>query len=65
MLTLNGGFWLVEIGNAHVILNTSGPSREEAKRKAYTWLGGDSDRYTVTPLTEPEDRVHLDITVST
>lgn len=65
MLTPDGGFWIVEIGNTHVILNTSRPDREEAKRKAHKWLGANPDHYTVTPLTESGDRVHLDITVAT
>lgn len=56
-------FWVVEIGNTHIILNTQRQDREEAKRKARQWLGGNPDNYTVTPITEPGDRVRLDVTV--
>lgn len=30
-------------------------SREEVKRIAHRYLGGDPDKYVVTPLTEPDD----------
>lgn len=56
-------FWVVEYGNAHVILNTQRPDREEAKRRAFKWLEGDPDKYVVTPITEAGDRVRLDVTV--
>jgi hypothetical protein len=65
--------FMVEYGNAHVITFASG--REQAKQNAKNWLGdyrrplhdfygNNPDNYTVTPLTEPGDRIHLDITVS-
>lgn len=59
---MNYQFWVVELGNAHVIVGVIG-DRENAKQRAFKWLGGDPDAYTVTPITEPGDRVHLDITV--
>lgn len=61
--TIYSTFWVVELGNAHVILNTQRQDREEAKYQAQKWLGGDPDDYTVTPITEPGDRVRLDVTV--
>lgn len=48
--------------NAHVI--TWSFDREDAKRRAAPWLSGDRDKYVVTPLTNPGDRVKLDITIS-
>ena len=54
--------FLCEIGNAHVL--TWASDREDAKRKARVWLWDDSDKYTVTPLTAPGDRVHLAITLN-
>lgn len=54
--------WLVEWGVAHVIVGVIG-DRERAKERASKWLGGNPDVYTVTPLTEPGDRIHLDITI--
>ena len=53
--------FLIERGNAHVVTYSFG--REDAKRTAYNWLGGNSDHYTVTPLTEPNDRIHFDFTL--
>lgn len=38
--------------------------REDAKRKARTWLGADPDKYVVTPITNPGDRVHLEVTLN-
>ncbi len=54
--------YMIETDNAHVI--TWASSREDAKRKAQLWLGGVSDNYICTPLTEKGDRVHLDITLA-
>jgi hypothetical protein len=54
--------FMVEVGNVHVITWAHG--REGAKRNANTWIGGDPDKYIVTPLTAPGDRVHLDITLA-
>ena len=53
--------WLVEIGNIHVVCTAR--NREYAKSKAHAFIGGNPDDYTVTPLTEAGDRLHLDITV--
>jgi hypothetical protein len=59
--------FLVEHDNIHVLTYAS--DREAAKRKAFNWLGWwlvgdpDQDHCMVTPLTEPGDRIHLDITV--
>ena len=54
--------FMCEWGNAHVI--TWALDREDAKRKARTWLSYDPDKYIVTPLTEPGDRVHMSITLN-
>lgn len=55
--------WIVRYGNVHVITNTVRQDREEAKRKAHDWIGGDPERYEVTPLCGKEDRCHFAITV--
>jgi hypothetical protein len=51
--------FMCEIGSAHVI--TWALNREDAKRKANVWLGGNTDQYIVTPLTSPGDRIHISI----
>lgn len=54
--------FLVEFGNAHYLCVAR--NREDAKRQAHSWMGGgDSDNYTVTPLTQDGDRIHVAITV--
>ena len=53
--------FMVEYGNVHVILNAL--NREDAKRRARNWIGYDSEKYTVTPLTEKGDRIKLDVTL--
>jgi hypothetical protein len=54
--------FMVEYGNVHVITWADG--REDAKRKAQVWLRLNPDLYTVTPLTEPGDRIHLSINLA-
>jgi hypothetical protein len=49
--------FLVEMGNIHVL--TYSWNREQAKRDAHKWMGGDADNYIVSPLTEPGDRIRL------
>lgn len=51
-----GNFWLVRKGNVHVITNTVRDDREDAKRKAHGWIGGDPETYIVEPLTKHGDR---------
>jgi hypothetical protein len=51
--------FMVEMGNIHFF--TYSYNREDAKRSAYDWMGGDPERYIVTPLTEKGDRIKLDI----
>lgn len=46
-------------GNVHVL--TYALDRERAKRNAQRWIEGDPDKYVVTPLTDPGDRIKLDI----
>lgn len=53
--------YLVKLGNACFITYTY--NRESAKRDARSWLGGYSDQYTVTPITEKGDRLHLHLTM--
>lgn len=54
--------WLVtQDSNKHVIVHLAG-DREDAKRYAHDWLGGNADDYTVTPLTNHGDLVHFNIT---
>jgi hypothetical protein len=54
--------FMVEIGNAHVIVYEL--NREHAKRAAQRWLFDDRERYIVTPLTKPGDRIHFDFSLS-
>jgi hypothetical protein len=56
--------WLVKMGNVVRIVSTVRQDREEAKRNAARYIGGNPDRYTVTPLTSPGDRVSIDVTLS-
>ncbi len=59
---LNGNIlFMVEMGNIHFICDAR--DREDAKRKAYQWIGGNSDDYTVSPLTEKGDRIHMAVTL--
>jgi len=51
----------VRSGAYHVITNAD--DREAAKRKARTHLLGNSDEYTVTPLTKSDDLVIVDVTL--
>lgn len=53
--------FLVSQGNIKVL--TYAYNREDAKRQTHSWIGGNTDYYTVTPLTEPGDRIHLAITL--
>lgn len=53
--------WLVTRAGHHVVL--SALNREYAKSKSQEILGGDPDEYTVTPLTNEGDRVHLDLNI--
>jgi hypothetical protein len=55
--------WMLELGNAHYI--TFAFTREDAKRKAQSWFGGNPDHYTVTPLTDSGDRIHVALTLRT
>lgn len=55
--------FLVEMGNIHYICYAS--NRENAKRQAHSWIGSDPDHYTVTPLTERGDRIHIALTLAT
>lgn len=38
--------------------------REDAKRQAYHWIGGNAESYVVTPISEPGDRVHIALTLA-
>jgi len=54
--------FLCSLGNIRFICWAMG--REDAKRQARPWIGSDPDTYTVTPLSEPGDRVHIGLTLS-
>ena len=53
---------MVEFGNVHWIGMCM--DREDAKRMAHKWIGGDKERYTVSPLTEPGDRLHVEFSLN-
>lgn len=53
---------MVSLGNIRYF--TWAGDRENAKRNARSWIGGNIDQYVVTPLTEPGDRVHLALTLA-
>lgn len=57
----NAIVFMVEMGNIHVFVIAF--NREGAKSTAHAWIGGDPDRYIVSPLTEPGDRIHFALTV--
>lgn len=57
----NKVFFMVQFGN--IRLFTYAFDREDAKRNASHWIPADADKYVVTPLTNPGDRIHLDITL--
>ena len=38
--------------------------REDAKRQCRHWFGGNADNYTVNPLTNPGDTIHVALTLS-
>lgn len=62
MITRNHQLFLVSSGSIRYV--TWAVGREEAKRNARSWIGDDSDRYIVTPLSERGDRVHVNLTLS-
>jgi hypothetical protein len=53
--------FLVTMGNIRVI--TWARNREDAKNQAHAWIGWEKDNYTVSPLTNEGDRIHLNITL--
>jgi hypothetical protein len=53
--------WMVAYGNIRVVVWEI--DREAAKRAAHRWIGADKDNYICTPLTQPSDRVKIDITL--
>lgn len=53
--------FLVSFGNKKVV--TYALNRESAKRNAHTWIGGNADLYTITPLTSPGDVIHLSVSL--
>ena len=54
--------FLISMGNIRFV--TWATDREDAKRQAHSWVGGYIEHYTVTPLSEPGDRVHLGLTLA-
>lgn len=61
-MTNDRQLYLVSLGNVKFL--TWAYDRESAKRSAHYWIGGDSGTYTVTPLTNPGDRLHVAITLA-
>lgn len=54
--------FLISLGNIRFICWAFG--REEAKRQAREWIGGDMERYVVSPLSEEGDRVRIAVNLS-
>jgi hypothetical protein len=54
--------FLVSSGNVRYV--TWAIDRESAKRNAFSWVGGNPDKYEVTPLSERGDRVHIALTLA-
>ena len=61
MLDKEDQLYMCGIGNIKVIVVAR--DRESAKRNAHSWIGGNPEQYTVTPLTNPGDRIHLALTL--
>lgn len=57
--TIQRIFFLVAFGNIKYF--TWALDREDAKRNAHSWIGGNADDYVVEPLTNKGDRVKLDL----
>jgi hypothetical protein len=53
--------WLVSHPDTFNVAIVSGKTREDAKRRAHTHIGYPSDAYTVSPLTEPNQGVFIDL----
>jgi hypothetical protein len=62
MMTRYDILFLVEMGNIHFLCYAN--DREDAKRQAHRWMGADPDKYIVSPLTEPGDRVRIEMSLS-
>lgn len=62
MITETHRLWLVVLGSHRVIC--TGLDREDAKREAHNYMGGNPDTYIVEPLSNIGDTVRLQITVS-
>lgn len=54
--------YLVSYGNIRYV--TWAFDRENAKRQAQSWIGGNPDEYIVSPLSELGDRVHIALTLA-
>lgn len=61
MLDKNDQIYLCSLGNVKVFVIAKG--REEAKKQAHGWIGGDREQYVVSPLTNPGDRIHFHMTL--
>lgn len=58
-------FFLIKLNELSTeVVICSARDQQDAKIKANKWLVHNPDNYVITPLTNPGDRVHLDITVS-
>lgn len=54
--------FVCSLGNIRYVCWAMG--REDAKRQAQSWIGGNPDSYVVSPISEQGDRVHIALTLS-
>ena len=62
MITNSHILFMVEMGNIHYLCFAT--DREDAKRQAHAWIGGNADHYIVSPLTGIGDRLHISLTIA-
>ncbi len=53
-------FFKVHMKGTNISVFTIATNREAAKRNGHAWIGGDPDKYEVTPLTEDGDRIKIE-----
>ncbi len=57
-------FFKVHKKGTNISVFTCAFDREGAKREAHDWIGGNTDEYEVTPLTERGDRFKIEFFVA-